>query len=188
MSTTHTQMPNTDGRYIVIAVILFIILMMILPSCSSQQRLARKQAKYCNDIVNIDSVVTIQTDTVTKESIRIVKSAPNPDTLLLFAQAYCDSNNQVQMPIIIYRNKDNQAQIGINNNQLQARVICNTDSIEQVVKEKETQIKYLKTHKEIKTVLRYKIVDKFYKWFFWIVVIVFVISVATLIAWRHFFK
>ena len=186
MQHTHNIQPNTSHWWLIVAVSLLTALILLLQSCSPEKRLARKQAKYCNDVVKVDSVTSIQTDTIIKETTRTVKLAPNPDTLLLFAQAYCDSNNKVQLPLVVYQDKFNKAGISIKDNKVNLRVICGLDSIKKVILEKDTYIKYLKKHKEVRTVLRYKVVDKWYKWFFWITIFVFVLSVAAWMTWRHF--
>lgn len=185
MNNTSTQQPNNEGRYYAIALILGIIILLI-SSCSIEKRLARKQAKWCNNLEKVDSVITIQNDTIIQEKTRIVKLAPDPDTLLFFAQAYCDSFNQVQLPTISFRDGQHQAEIQIIDNQLRAEIICNMDSLQQIITEKNTLIKHLKEHKQTKYIFRYKTIGKFYQWFFWIIVIVFVVGVAAWITWRHY--
>lgn len=177
--------PDQEGKFFAIAMIIG-ILFLILTSCSSERRIARKQAKWCNNVIKVDSIVTIQSDTVIRESISVIKLAPNPDTLRLFAQAYCDSSNNAQLPSITILDNGHKAQISVVDNELKAEIICNMDSLEQIIKEKSKSIKYLKEHKEVKTLLRYKKVGRFYIWYFWISIGVFVISIAARILWRYF--
>ena len=159
-----------------------LLLLLIISSCNIDKRIARKQARWCNKESTSDTVKIVQNDTVYQETIKTVKIAPNPDTLQLYAIAYCDSMQNVQMPLIIVEDKENgnKASIEIIDNKVNAEIICNMDSLEQIIIEKNTLIKNLKSIKinDVKIVTKIKKAGAFYIWFFWILVVLVVVSTA----------
>ena len=166
------------------------LLLLLLNSCNVEKRLARKQAKWCSNITKTDTIREIEHDTIYKESIKTIKLAPNPDTLNLYAIAYCDSMNNVQMPEIIVDDNSNghKATISITNNEVKAEIICNMDSLEQIIIEKNTIIKNLESQYVTKTKVLTKIkkVGTFYVWFFWIFVVLVVVSTSLYLVWKYY--
>ncbi len=167
---------------------LFLLISIGLVSCNSEKRIARLQAKYCDKIERSDTVVSLQIDTLIQERVLIKKLAPNPDTLMMFAQAYCDSANNAQMDVLHIEDKGHKAEISIEDNHLQAKIICNTDSLEQIIKEKDIIINNLKQEIINNEKLRYKTINPFYKYFFWSFLIVVFVSMGVLIWVRPIFK
>ena len=162
----------------------------LINSCNVEKRIARKQARWCNKNNTVDTVIIQTHDTTTKIVTKTIKLAPNPDTLNLYAIAYCDSMNKVQMPAVILHDKANghQAAIQIVDNKMNAEIICNMDSLEQIILEKDILIKNLKNKVVTKTNVLTKIkkTGRFYIWFFWILVVLVLVSTALyLVRWYY---
>ncbi|MBN2669846.1 MAG: hypothetical protein JXR60_11545 [Bacteroidales bacterium] len=170
-----------------ITLISLLSLLFIALSCSPELRIARKQAKYCNKIEHSDTFKIVRVDTVREFKSYVVKQAPSPDTLKLLAMAYCDSLGMAQMEKIFLKDKGHIAEITIQDNQLNAQIICNTDSLVQLILEKNTLINKLENTKITNEKLRYIETSPFYKWFFWITIAVAVMVVAYHLR-RHYIK
>jgi len=100
---------------------------------------------------------------------------PSPDSLLFFAVAYCDSLNNAQMDPITVSNNGNSATISIIDNQVQGEIICNEDSLKQIIKIINDSLIVAKNNttsisKTIKVPVYIK-AGKFYVWFTWIIII-----------------
>ncbi len=167
--------------------IILTLIITFFTSCNPQKRLARMQKKWCEPYEHNDTLIVHSIDTITNETIKTVMLAPNPDTLLLYAQAYCDSANNVQMDNVFVDDGKNSASISIKDNNLQARIICNEDSLKKIIHIRETKIKELENKQITKNKIRYITVDVWYKWFFWLVVLMLVVGVVVYIR-LHLFK
>jgi len=152
----------------------------LLFSCNSEKHLARMQAKYCEPYASTDSTIHIQHDTVVTERIEFVKIAPQPDTLLIKALAYCDSLNHVQMQAVNIKTDKHRAIIEIVDNNLKATIICNTDSLTEIIRFKDTRIRFLE-HRNTRARQNLYVENskgKFYKYFFWSFVLVVSVAIA----------
>lgn len=167
--------------------LMLLLILITLNSCNIEKRLARKQAKYCNKIERSDTITIVQIDTISELNTLVIRKAPSPDTLRMLAQVYCDSLGVAQMEKIHIKDRGHKAEISILDNQLNAQIICNTDSLEQVIIEKNTLITKLQNKQITNEKLRYIETNPFYKWFFWIFIAVTVMVVAYHLR-RHYIK
>ncbi len=163
------------------------LLLLLFTSCNPQKRIARKQARWCDPFAHSDTIKSHSLDTFIYETIVEITLPPDPDTLLIFARAYCDSANQVQMPDIYVTDGNNSASISIVNSDLIATIICNEDSLKKIIHIKELRIKELESTKINTDNIRYIEIDVWYKWFFWLVVTLLVASVVVAIR-LHFIR
>lgn len=155
--------------------LILLSLLIIVSSCSIDKRIARKQAKWCDKFASVDSIIVERYDSIVIEKLDTIRFAPKTDTIRIKSTAYCDSLNNANMSLISIINDNYKADIEIVDNELKAEIICNSDSLEVVIKEKEKTIRKLKDNKSVKKELRYKTVGKFYVWYFWITLSLIVI-------------
>lgn len=178
--------------------ILFILTICLMTSCGHYKWLAKHKDIACDfcDIQKHDTTIVHDTLIVNEPYISSIDSfytKTDLDILTIDLQWRCDSLNKVIIDSLTkYSKKGSSTTIYSNGGHIYIKTQCKEDSLKMVIKNYIQIIERLKEEKKVITVEKpQKIVEvsvgKFYKWFFYIFVIVLLLTTLFII-YKKFMK